>query len=272
MSKEIIIKKLKMQALGNRERNIRVFLPKDYFESKKKYPVLYMHDGQNLVNKSELSGFSWEVKATMDRLHQQTKGVIIVGIDHGETKRIMEYSNYLSEYANKYLASVGEENPKPEAEGYGRFILEQVKPFIDGNYRTLSDRANTFIAGSSCGANISLFLGFKYPDVFSVVGAFSPAFEVVGNAIFELIEKTETADLFVYHDIGTKEAKFPRKLLMLSKLGRFNKLLLNKLSRNNVLRVVDRGATHSELYWQKRFGKFLLFCLAKTGNLDLTKK
>ncbi|MDD3712194.1 MAG: alpha/beta hydrolase-fold protein, partial [Candidatus Izemoplasmatales bacterium] len=132
--KEIFSKNLK------RNKKIRVILPLDYFDTKaKEYPVLYMHDGQNLVDPSPFSNHSWEVLKTMDKMYQELGGIIIVGIDSDEF-RIMEYSNYLSTSSVKRLKKQEIEDIHPEGDQYGLFIIEELKPLIDGEFRTKKDR------------------------------------------------------------------------------------------------------------------------------------
>lgn len=95
---------------------------------------------------------------------------------------------------------------KPEALEYGDFIITQVKPYIDSNFRTYKDRNHTFIAGSSCGGIISIYLGLKYQNIFSIIGAFSPAFWFVRKPFFDSIKSINIdKNIIIYHDMGTKE-------------------------------------------------------------------
>ncbi len=266
MNQRVIVKEFAMNSLHQRHKQIRVILPKNYDGSKQRYPVLYMHDGQNLVDPSEYSGFSWDVLKTMDELSEECGDMIIVGLDSHPTKRILEYTNALAKNVVKYLQKtigIPKNEIKAEADEYGEFIIKQVKPFIDYIYRTLPDRNHTYLAGSSCGGIVSAYLGLKYQDKFSCIGAFSPAFMFIGEPFFEAIEKCNVEQpIRMYHDMGTEENdNFSNMYLEFQ--NRFDALMKQKLGSENVLKVVDKGATHSEFYWAKRFHDFYRFCLKK---------
>ena len=140
----------------NRTRRITLYLPKDYYtNTKKKFGVLYMHDGQNLFDEAT-SGFGeWGIDECLDSLFMQgEKECIVVGIDNGP-KRMNEYNPY-------NFTSFG----NGEGKGYVDFIVSTLKPFIDTHLRTLKGKRNTFIAGSSMGGLISMYAVLKYPGTF----------------------------------------------------------------------------------------------------------
>jgi len=247
----------------NRDFKVRVFLPKDYDETDKSYPVLYMHDGQNLIDPSPFSNHSWEVMKSADELHDLAGGVIIVGIDSHDQFRIMDYSNYLNNSAIKRLKRLKVKDIKPLGDEYGKFIVEELKPIIDNEYKTLTSRENTFLAGSSCGGNISIYLGAKYQDIFSAIGAFSPAYYIVKKGLYDFLDQIEIKnDFYIYHDMGTKENGIFSKIYF-DEQKVFHDFIIKKIPENNVLQVIDEGATHSEKHWAKRFPKFLRFCITK---------
>jgi predicted alpha/beta superfamily hydrolase len=152
---------LQMPQLG-RERTIRVLLPRNYNQTDKPFPVLYMQDGQNLFDPETAAFGDWRIPKTMEKLPFK-KQVIIVGIDNGSEHRINEYAPF------KLGKSGG------EGDAYVRFIVETVKPFIDNEYRTLPQREHTGIAGSSMGGLIALYAGLKYGDFFGKAGVLSPS-------------------------------------------------------------------------------------------------
>jgi predicted alpha/beta superfamily hydrolase len=150
----------------NRTRKIWIYLPTGYSTSAEKYPVLYMHDGQNLFDAYYSFAGEWGIDESMNTLISKgDKGCIVVGIDNGGETRIDEYSPYTHP---TYGGG--------EGDLYARFLVETLKPYIDANYRTLSDRDNTAIMGSSMGGLISFYTGLKYQNIFSKIGIFSPAF------------------------------------------------------------------------------------------------
>jgi len=252
-----------IKELSNRMRKIRVILPIDYYQNvKKNYPVIYMHDGQNLVDPSKLSGYSWDVAKAISKLVDKKiiKGVIIVGIDSDDVYRIPEYTNAISKKAEKGIKKYTNGNLfLPEAHLYGKFIVEVLKPYIDSNYRTLPDRINTAIAGSSCGGNVSLYLGTVYNEVFGVIGAFSPAYWIVKEDLFDRIKnKNYLKNTKIYHDMGGKESGLLSMFTCVKDAKLMEKILNDKeFNSESHLFVLDKKATHTELFWQDRFPNFV---------------
>ena len=170
-------------------RDIIVWLPPSYEKDKhKRYPVLYAHDGQNLFDPSTSSfGVDWQLDETADSLIKQgkIKEIIIVGI-YNTSKRRQEY----------YTGDTGE--------SYMKFIVKELKPFIDNTYRTLSDRKNTASMGSSAGGLVSFMLVWKYNEVFSKAACISPAFYIRGlDYITPVLEnKEKRKDINIYIDCG----------------------------------------------------------------------
>lgn len=153
-------------------RTIRVWTPSDY-DPQKKYDVLYMHDGQNLFDATlTWNGEEWGVDETMARLIEEDRirPCIVVGMDCG-TLRYEEY--YPSKICSSIPEGVLSEGFTPLGDEYLRFIVEEVKPFIDSTYSTWGDAAHTFVSGSSCGGLISSYALCEYPDVFSAAACLS---------------------------------------------------------------------------------------------------
>ncbi|HPD99778.1 MAG TPA: alpha/beta hydrolase-fold protein [Bacillota bacterium] len=256
----VIIKDIYSKNL-KRNKKVRIILPLNYSAEEISYPVIYMHDGQNLIDPSPFSNHSWEVMETMDEYYNQLGGVIVVGIDSDNVYRIMEYSNDLNRSATKRLKSMNAENIRPEADEYGKFIVEELKPLIDREFRTKTNREFTYMAGSSCGGNISIYLGLKYQDVFSCIGAFSPAYYIVKKGLYEFMDNIEIDKIFrIYHDMGTKENGLFSKIYF-NEQKVFQDYISKKMPKKNLMQVIDEGATHSEIHWAKRFKNFLVFCL-----------
>ena len=139
---------------GLKSRDIIVWLPLDYeTEPTRRYAVLYMHDGQNIIDpRTSAFGVDWQADETADSLIRSVKIVpfIIVGI-YNTADRTAEYS------------------PTRKGAAYGDFLIRTVKPMIDRNYRTLPDREHTAVACSSMGGLISFMLVWEHPEVFSKV-------------------------------------------------------------------------------------------------------
>nr|HPJ24065.1 alpha/beta hydrolase-fold protein [Bacillota bacterium] len=190
--------------------------------------------------------------------------MIIVGMDSDAKKRVLEYSPNLPKSTIKHINKYDKielSEIKPEADEYGLFIVNQVKPYIDKEYRTLTDRQHTYIAGSSCGGNISIYLGFKYQEIFSVIGAFSPAYGVLKSDFFDFVKNVEIKETIkLYHDMGSHEAG-KLSFLYLNDQKKFDKLIRAKIPTRNIAMVIDKDALHNEFYWAKRFKYFYRFCL-----------
>ena len=165
-----------MPQLG-RSRRVWLYLPPDYeTNTDRHYPVLYMHDGQNVFDDATSYVGEWGVDETLDSLHAAgTLSLIVVAVDHGGDRRFDEYNPWTHA---QYGGGEGDE--------YVAFMVETLKPYIDSHYRTLPDRLNTGIAGSSMGGLISFYAMLQYPDVFGRAGVFSPAFWTAKPGAFDL--------------------------------------------------------------------------------------
>lgn len=243
-------------------RNIRILLPNDYYSNKQQYPVLYMHDGQNLFhNKSAYSGHCWEIAETLKKL--QINDIIVVGIDNSG-RRLDEYSPWKS----SKLAGQIIENPSGGlGDTYAEFIVNDLKSFIDRNYRTLSDYENTMIAGSSMGAYISTYIAVKYPNVFSVVGLFSLSswfneksyLQFINNSII-VTEQKYFISVGCYKVDRNKDSYSNNLYLQNSR--NLYKLLKEKHVKN--ILYIETDDTHNELAWRKMFVNFIEFLKKKS--------
>ncbi|MEJ7627747.1 MAG: alpha/beta hydrolase-fold protein [Ferruginibacter sp.] len=230
-----------MSKLG-RDRPVWIYLPPDYNSGKKRYPVIYMHDGQNLFD-SFTSGFGeWGVDEILDSLSAAGKtSSIVIGIDNGP-HRLNEYNPYNN-------ARFGE----GEGEAYINFIIKDLKPFVDKNYRTLSAKENTIIAGSSMGGLISYYAALKYPSVFGKAGIFSPAFWIAPDILPLTDTLAPQAKGMYFFYMGEKEGEE-----MISSMNAVT-LNLGKSSGALIYTVVDPGGKHHEYSWKKWFPEFYLW-------------
>ncbi|WP_439151950.1 alpha/beta hydrolase [Winogradskyella sp.] len=219
-------------------KKIWVYLPKSYQHSEKRYPVVYMHDAQNLFDDSTSYAGEWKIDEYMDTLESTES--IIIGIEHGNKKRIDE----LTPYSHKTYGD-------GDGEFYLRFIKNTLKPHIDVTYRTLSDADSTTIFGSSLGGLISFYAVIKYPKTFGKAGVFSPAFWI-NPEIFELVKTNPISENVKFYFLaGTDEGE-----TMIPKLNNMISLLKSKgLNDNQIDAQIIEGGQHNEQFWAEHFGK-----------------
>lgn len=226
----------------NRTRRVWIYLPPGYSHSQKKYPVLYMHDGQNVFD--DLTSFAgeWGVDEILDSISSRKKEMIVVAIDHAGQKRINEYCPYDMEKFGK-----------GEGGQYVDFLVKTLKPFIDKNYRTEKGRENTFVAGSSMGGLISMYALLKYPKVFGGAGVFSPAFWV-GPRIFDDIKtKGKLVNSRIYFYCGGQEGESMEPDMTRA----FEEM--RKVSKSKMECVVRPDGKHTEWVWREEFPLFYLW-------------
>ena len=224
----------------NRKRTIRMYYPPNY-SSGKRFPVIYMHDGQNLFDESTAFSGEWNVDETLDSLYKYYGfSCIVVGIYHGENERI----NELSPWVNDSLKLGG------DGDKYAKFIVKTLKPFIDSHFRTLPDRDNTAIIGSSMGGLISLYMALEYPEVFGKVGIFSPSLWFSPKA-FEQIQKYNKKKIQrIYLISGAKEGGNT----VYDALKADSLLRSVGFDENYLLTKIAKDGKHSESFWSREFG------------------
>jgi alpha-glucosidase len=227
---------------GNRK--IWVYLPANYHKTSKSYPVVYMHDGQNLFDKTTSFAGEWRVDETLDSLNAQ---VIVVGIENGGDNRTKE----LTPYKNEKLGGGG-------ADTYLDFIMNTLKPDIDRRYRTKKGRENTALFGSSLGGLVSYYGLLNYPDTFGKAGVFSPSFWFTKD-IYELTDYLDTLDAKIYFMAGDKESKD-----MVPDLERMFQLV-RKIDRkpNSLKKKIVRNGKHNEALWSKEFAEAIVWLMAE---------
>ena len=216
-------------------KKIWLYLPKNYETSTKKFPVIYMHDAQNLFDKKTSFVGEWQVDETLDSLNAQ---VIIVGIEHGNEKRLDELTPFKNE---KYGGG--------NADYYLEFIVKTLKPHIDSTYRTNKESKNTTIFGSSLGGLVSFYAVLKYPKVFGKAGIFSPSFWY-SKAIYDMMEKSPKIKARFYFLCGDSEDDdMVKDLDKMTKLLDENRCYCLKLSK----KVIVKGGQHNEKLWKEGF-------------------
>lgn len=222
-------------------KKIWLYLPENYVTSTKKFPVIYMHDGQNLFDVNTAYAGEWQIDETLDSLKAE---VIIVGIEHGNEKRIDELTPFKNEQygggnANNYLD----------------FIVSNLKPYIDKNYRTKTGKYNTAIGGSSLGGLVSYYAVLKYPKVFGKAIVFSPAFWI-NPEMYTLSENTKKLKSKLYFMCGGNESETMvadmERMIDLVNTTRCSCLHLTRT------KIVPEGK-HNENLWAKEFAKAYLW-------------
>lgn len=219
------------------DKTIWVYLPHDYEKTTLAYPVLYMHDGQNVFDHAESHKREWHVEEKLNDLHSE---VIVVGIEHGgSTHRIDELTPYKNEdYGGGH------------SDDYLDFMVNILKPHIDNEYRTLSDKKHTTIFGSSVGGLISFYALLKFPDIFGNAGVFSPSFWF-SDEIFKLMEEVKEIDGKIYFMAGDHESKN-----MIPDLDHMEELVLARVkNKSQVFKKIVRNGRHNEKSWRKEFSE-----------------
>ena len=236
---KIISHEVEPPPLG-RERRIAVMLPHDYDQTRKRYPVVYLQDGQNLFEHRSPFG-NWHVDKRMAKLSEQGMGdIIIVAIDHADSERIREFS---PPEVTKFGASYGRQ--------YARFMAEELKPYVDQNFRTRPDRQNTAIGGSSMGGLISIYSGLIYPEVYGKMMIFSPSLWLTPKIYFQAIDFFNPFYTKIYLYAGGKESK-----TMIPNIQRLKEALERKgLNSSNVefKFSIDPEGVHDENRWGEEF-------------------
>ncbi len=200
IKKEVVITPL------NKKRTITIYLPIDYHQSTKHYPVMYMHDGQNLFDDSRRDDqHTWGISRLVNQVG--TPQLIVVGIDHGEDDRIQEYAPFKpSDVAIEFLQKGLFKSDFPiEGPCYIEWLVETLKPMIDATYRTSPISADTYLVGSSMGGLISLYGGLKNPQVFGAIGVLSPSIWFCRTAIMNFV-KHRHYDGKIFLSVGMAEA------------------------------------------------------------------
>ena len=222
-------------------RDILVYLPPSYSIGQRRYPVVYMHDGQNLFDhNTSYAGVEWQVDETMEALSEEGVEAIVVGVPHMREQRLAEY------------------NPLPGAQvsrgkAYLDFLIHTLKPLIDRDFRTRPDKRHTGIMGSSMGGLISLYAFFYYPHTFGFMGCLSPAFWYGSAGIYPMVQAAEFVPGRIYLDHGTRENSAARMYAM---------LLAKGYRPGESLRYVkEEEGEHTEGAWARRLPNALRFLL-----------
>jgi predicted alpha/beta superfamily hydrolase len=235
-----------------------VHLPPGYYDSNRAYPVLYLQDGQNLFDPATaFGGQEWRVDETADALirENQIEPLIIVGIYNAGAHRIDEYTPS----RDRYMRAGG------KGHLYGRMVVEELKPFIDREYRTLEGPQFTGLGGSSLGGLVSLMLGLRYRRTFGRLAIMSPSVWWDRRAILRMVDRFEIRTRpQVWLDVGTNEGSHPENITRDARALR--DLLVKKgwIEGHDLMYYEAVGAQHNERAWAERVGPMLRFLFPKS--------
>ena len=252
-----IHEKFVSKVLGN-ERTLRVYLPPQYdSEPTRRFPVLYVHDGQNIFDgmTSYIPNQEWRIDETAEALirGKLIDPIIIVGIDNAGMQRADEFL--------PIEVQMGKDKAGGKADLYGKFLMNEVMPWVNQTYRTQTGPQNTGLMGSSFGGVISLYLGLKHPGTFGKLGVVSPSTWIgdgyLTRFVQELPKKTASK---VWLDMGTSEGR--------TTLPQVRKLRDAFIARGwkegrDFTYFEDGYAEHNEAAWARRVGSIFMFLYRK---------
>jgi predicted alpha/beta superfamily hydrolase len=229
------------------ERDVDIFLPPSYASTRRRYPVIYMQDGQNLADPHRAFAGTWNLPHALCHLAARGREVIVVGIPNSGAERLREYSPF----PDDRLGGGG-------GDAYLAFIERTLKPLIDKRVRTRPEREATGIFGSSMGGLISLYSFFRAPHVFGFAGAMSPSLWFGGRAIIDYIEQDGMPPGRLYVDAGTEEGAGTVRDAM-----RLAQVLERKgyVPGESMLFSAVEGGRHEEAHWAERLVPALDFLL-----------
>jgi predicted alpha/beta superfamily hydrolase len=234
------------------ERDLLVSLPGGYATGERRFPVIYMHDGQNLFDPATSFSGSWNVDIAMAEVSLDGLDAIVVGVPNMGRERLAEYSPF--------------EHPRlggGKGALYLDFLVDTVKPMIDERYLTIPDREHTGIVGSSMGGLISLYAFFHNPETFGFAGVMSPSLWINEKDTFAFVEQAPFTGGRLYLDVGDLEG--PRHV---EQALRLRDLLDEKgyTLGEDLMWVEEEFGAHHESAWARRFREALPFLLPNTVN------
>jgi predicted alpha/beta superfamily hydrolase len=239
----------------NRTRRIWVYLPPNYnADTTKRYPVMYLQDGQNLFDKATSFSGEWEVDETLNNLAGKgDRGCIVVGIDNGGAARINEYSPWKN---TRYGGG--------EGAFYAKFIVETLKPYIDKTFRTRPDRLNTAIGGSSMGGVIAAYTAAEYQQVFSKALIFSPAFWFSDSCYYHMAAMGKRFPMRYYLMAGQLEDNGT----VVHDLYKMEKMFIGigYQAKKDYIIVPHTDGQHAEWFWAREFGAGYQWLFAENAS------
>lgn len=240
------------------EKSIYIHTPKGYKKnSKKKYPVIYMTDGQNLFEKGATQHGCWNVAESVRSMQKNVgKSAVIVGIDDSTSNRDSELTPDIGKVSDVSDVDGGSfENGTGKY--YSDFVVNTVMPYVEKNYNVYTDARHTAVAGSSSGGIESFYIGMEHPDKFGTIGALSPAFGLYDDATWVKYLKSKNLKnkpkVYIYNGEADNLEKY-LKIGAVSMVDNLKKV--GYKDKDITLRIYKKGM-HNEKYWRAVFPEFL---------------
>lgn len=241
----------------NAFRKVWIYLPQSYvYANTKRYPVLYMHDGQHLFDNAPAVGRKGPVEWQVDKvINRSVNAAIVVAIGHGGEE---------SDRLHDYIVQPVQGMPVPAGKQYLSDIIHALKPFVDAHYRTMPDRKYTAMAGSSLGGLLGLYAGLMHPQHFGCLGVFSPSLWLDDKQVNTFIDKLQAAEQVLqqkqnYYLYGggleNRKIKDRAAVEMDKDIAQMGGILSEYLQANVAIAINPVGK-HGALYWQQAFPHF----------------
>jgi predicted alpha/beta superfamily hydrolase len=235
----------------NTTRKVWALLPHDYDNTVERYPVMYLQDAQNLFHENAPYG-NWEIDKKLAVMAEYKIGkIIIIAVEHADDDRIKEYN------VGKTVLGNG------QGKKYIRFLTETLKPYVDENFRTITDRRNTGIGGSSMGGLISIFSGLHNPEVFGKLMIFSPSLWVVPQLKIDVkVKNTDKTKIYLY--AGGEETDD-----MVEHVKKFKERLIHSEFVKNKIKInlsINKSGEHNPTYWSDEFPKAIEWLFFSTKD------
>jgi predicted alpha/beta superfamily hydrolase len=242
-------------------RDVIVYLPPGYNSAPaQRYPVLYLHDGQNLFDAATaFAGNEWGLDELAEELirNREIQPLIIVGIYNAGLARICEYTHVRDRRGRG-----------GGAKKYARFIVDELKPFIDSEYRTLADAPSTGLGGSSLGGLVTLYIGLRFPEVFGNLIVMSPSVWWANRAILRDVRKLrKQSGQSIWLDIGTCEGPNPAASVKNARELHNELVAKGWRPKDDLMFIEEEGAGHDEKAWGNRMHAALKFLFGSKERL-----
>ncbi|WP_133228285.1 alpha/beta hydrolase [Sphingobacterium corticibacter] len=248
------------------QRRVWIYLPEGYAQSKESYPVIYMHDGQDLfdeaTSKGRIGPLEWRVDEAIDEAKDKA---IVVAIAHAED---------IQRRQNEYFVRPTTSFPQPLGEAYLQDIVSVLKPYVDQHYRTKSDRAHTAMAGSSVGGLLTFYASLLHPETFGTVGVLSPSIWLDEGNIDQAIAQIPVKDAsltpdFYFYGGGNENRIKPdgSRVRMHDDIERIIQMMQNS-GREKIQVSIEPDGRHGAWYWQKAFPYFYSWWTSQFSQND----